>query len=164
MTLMNTVNPESVNPAIPCREEASPRSPNRGRRAVVIVMGMILAGVVFSIIGPAFVQGSWWYSYGTDRALDRASQVRVEAIRDEVDADGSAPEAVVWLNAALDPNAHPTDIRTYLLAAQEALKATGDPKLAEAAEELQAIIQMIRPAPLWETTTPRPVPTLEWPW
>ena len=39
MTLMNTVNPEPVNPAIPCREEASPRSPNRGRRAVVIVMG-----------------------------------------------------------------------------------------------------------------------------
>ncbi|MCK4316507.1 MAG: hypothetical protein KAX24_12125, partial [Anaerolineae bacterium] len=145
-------------------EEPRPSIPGRGRRILVIVMGMIVAGVVLSIIGLTFAQGSWWYTYGTDQALDHETRARVEAIRDEVDAGGSAPEAVVWLNAALDPNAHPTDIRTYLLAAQEALKATGDPKLAEAAEELQAIIQMIRPVPLWETTTPRPVSTLEWPW
>ena len=156
MTLISAMKPEL--------EEAAPRGLGRGWRVGVIILGVILAGVACVIIGLAFVQGSWWYSYGTDRALDQASLVRVEAIRDEVDAGGSAPEAVVWLNAALDPNAHPTDIRTYLLAAQEALKATGDPKLAEAAEELQAIIQMIRPVPLWETTTPRPVPTLEWPW
>ena len=156
MTLISAVEPEL--------EEAAPRGLGRGRRVGVIVLGVILVGAACVIIGLALVQGSWWYSYGTDRALDRASLVRVEAIRDEVDAGGSAPEAVVWLNAALDPNAHPTDIRTYLLAAQEALKATGDPKLAEAAEELQAIIQMIRPVPLWETTTPRPVSTLEWPW
>ena len=156
MTLISAMKPEL--------EEAAPRGLGRGRRVGVIVLGVILVGAACVIIGLAFVQGSWWYSYGTDRALDRASLVRVEAIRDEVDAGGSAPEAVVWLNAALDSNAHPTDMRTYLLAAQEALRATGDPKLAEAAGELQAIIQMIRPVPLWETTTPRPVPTLEWPW
>ncbi len=156
MTLISAMKPEL--------EEAAPRGLGRGRRVGVIVLGVILVGAACVIIGLAFVQGSWWYSYGTDRALDQASLVRVEAIRDEVDAGGSVPEAVVWLNAALDPNAHPTDIRTYLLAAQEALKATGDPKLAEVAEELQAIIQMIRPAPLWETTTPRLVSTLEWPW
>ena len=34
---------------------------------------------------------------------------------------------------------------------------------AEAVEELRVIIQTIRPAPLWETTTPRPEVTLEWP-
>jgi len=145
-------------------EETRPLIPGRGRRIFVIVLGVILVGVACAIIGLAFAQGSWWYSYGTDQALDRASLARVEEIRDDVDAGGSAPEAVMWLNAALDHNVHPTDMRTHLLAAQEALEATGDPKLAEAAKELQAIIQMIRPVPLWETTTPRPVSTLELPW
>jgi hypothetical protein len=127
-------------------------------------MGMILAGVSFIVIGLTFAQGSWWYTYGTDRALDRTSRARVEAIRDEVDASGAMPEVVTWLDAALNPNAHPTDVRTCLVAAQEALETTGDPRLAQAARELWAVIQAIRPAPLWETPTPRPEVTLEWPW
>jgi hypothetical protein len=126
-------------------------------------MGMIVAGVTFAVIGMTFVQGSWWYSYGTDRALDHASRARVEAIRDQVDARGGKVQVVTWLNAALDPNAHPTDVRNRLITAQEALQATDDPELAQAVRELRAVIQMIQSAPLWETTTPRPAPTLEWP-
>lgn len=145
-------------------EGTSQRSTGRGRRVSVIILGVILAGVACGIISLAFVQGSWWYSYGTDRALDHESRALVEAIRDDVDSSGAAPEAVPWLNAALDPNAHPTDVRTYLLTAQEALEAADDPKWAEAVGELRAIIQTIRPAPLWETTTPHPMSTLEWSW
>ncbi len=145
-------------------EEARPHGPGRARRIGIVVLGVILAGVACVIIGLAFVQGSWWYSYGTDRTLDHESRARVEAMREEMGGSGAPPEAVKWLNAALDPNAHPTDVRTYLLTAQEVLEATDDPKLAEAVRELQAIIQAIRPTPLWETTTSRPVPTLEWPW
>ncbi len=155
MSLVSAVEPEL--------EEATPRSPGWGRHVGVIVLGAILALAACGVIGVAFVQGSWWYSYGTDRALDRESQARVEAIRDEVDASGVAPEAAMWLDAALDPNTDPTTVRTHLLSAQEILEAAGDPKLAGAVKELRAIIQTIRPVPLWETTTPRPVPTLEWP-
>ncbi|MBL7064144.1 MAG: hypothetical protein ISS49_08065 [Anaerolineae bacterium] len=145
-------------------EGTSQRSPGRGRRVGVIILGVILAGVTCGIIGLAFVQGSWWYSYGSDHALDRETRARVEAIRDDVDSSGAAPEAVPWLNAALGPNAHPTDVRTYLLTAQKALEAADDPKWAEAVGELRAIIQTIRPAPLWETITPHPMSTLEWSW
>ncbi len=144
--------------------ETTPRSSGRGRRAVVIVMGMILVGVTLTIIGLAFTEGSWWYSYMTDQALSRESRARVEAIRDEVDASGAMPEVVTWLDAALDPNADPTTVRNYLITAKEAMRKADDPRLTEAAGELQAIIQTIRSAPLWKTTTPRPAPTLEWPW
>jgi len=144
-------------------EETEPRSPGRWRRIGVVALGVLLAAVACTIIGLTFVQGSWWYTYGTDRALDDASRARVEAIRDEVDASGDVPGVATWLDAALDPNTHPTDVRAYLLAAQEALQASGAPQWAGAVEELRAIIQTIRPAPLWETTTPRPMPTLEWP-
>jgi len=116
-------------------------------------------------MGVALAQGSWWYSYGTDRPLDDESRERVEAIRDEVEANGAEPEAVAWLNAALEPNAHPTDIRAYLLAAQEMLETAGDPQLAEAVRELQAIIETIRPPNfrMEMRVTPYPVSTLEWP-
>lgn len=145
-------------------KEASPRRLGRGQRIAVVVLGIILAGAACVIIGLAFVQGSWWYSYMTDQALDYESRARVEAIRDEVDASGTAPEAVMWLNAALESNADPTTVRSHLLAAQEVLEAAGDPKLAEAVRELQEIIQTIRPRHFGMTTTPRPAPTLEWPW
>lgn len=145
-------------------EETRPSIPGRGRRIVVIVMGMIVAGVVLSIIGLTFTRGSWWYTYGTDQALDHETRARVEAIRDEVDASGAFPEVVAWLNGALDADAHPTDVRTCLLTAQVTLEAAGDPMWAEALGELRVIIQTIRPGSLWETTTPYPVSTLEWPW
>jgi len=145
-------------------EEANSRCLGWGRRAGISVLGVILAGVVCAIIGLAFVQGSWWYSYGTDRPLDHESLAHVEMIRDEVDASGAAPGAVVWLDVALEPDAHPTDVRARLLTAQEALEAAGDPKLAEATKELRAIIKTIRSPCTRKTATPRPMPTLEWPW
>jgi hypothetical protein len=75
---------------------------------------------------------------------------------------------------ALDPNADGTSVLAYLRAAQKALEAAADPKLAEAVKELQAIIQTMRPIrirgmaiPLPTLTlarpSPLPVPTLEWP-
>ena len=116
-----------------------------------------------TIISLAFVQGSWWYAYGTDRDLDNKSRARVEAIRDEVDASGAAPKAVMWLNAALELDTHPSDVRTYLLAALEMLEAADDQKLAKAANELRAIIETIR-QPYFERVieiTPYSVPTSE---
>lgn len=82
-------------------EETEPRRPGRGRRPStgsgqrigVVVRGVILAGAVCTIIGLTFVQGSWWYTDGSDRALNGESRARVEAIRDEVDASGDVP---VW--------------------------------------------------------------------
>jgi hypothetical protein len=133
-------------------EGAEPRRLGWQRRVVVIALGAILATMACGIVGIAFVQSTPWYSYGTDRALDRASRAHVEAIRHEVDATGMAAEAVTWLDAALDPQVDPTTVRTYLLAAQEKLRASDDPVLAGAAQELQAIIHAIRPAPLWETS------------
>jgi hypothetical protein len=145
-------------------EEAGPRRMEPGRRIGVIVLGAILATVACGIIGVAFVQGSWWYSDGTDRALDRESRARVEEVRGTVDASGLAPEAVTSLNAALDRNADPTEVRTCLLTAQELLAASGDPELAQAAWELGEVIQAIRAAPAskW-TATPPSAPKLEWP-
>jgi len=145
-------------------EVASPRHPMRGRRGVVVVLGAILAAVTCTIIGAALVQGSWWYSYGTDRGLSRQSRARVEAIRDEMDASGIVPEAVTRLDAALDPHADPTTVRAYLLAAQEVLGAADDPELARCVGELRAVIATIRSSHVFVPTTPRPVPTLEWPW
>jgi hypothetical protein len=145
-------------------EEASPLRLQAARRIGVAVLGVTLAALACGIIGVAFVQGSWWYTYGTDRALERESRVCVERIRDAVDVGGEAPEAVMWLNAALDPSADPTAVRTYLLAAQEVLAAADDPELAQAASELQGVMQAIRPVPVSsKTAIPRPVPTLEWP-
>jgi hypothetical protein len=145
-------------------EGVEPHRPMHGRRVAVIVLGAILAAVACGIIGVALVQGSWWYSDGTDRALSDESRARVEAIRDEVDATGVAPEAVTRLDAALDPDADPTAVRTYLLAAQEALVVADDPGLAHSVGELQTVIETIRPSRVFATITPLPIPTLEWPW
>lgn len=184
MTLASAVNPKSVHPANPRQqegnltsvgelefEEARPHRPGRVRRVGVIALGAILVAAACAIVGLAFVQGSWWYSCMTDRALDHASRARAEAIRDAVDASGAAPEAVVWLDRALDPHVDPTTVRAYLITAREAMKAADDPRLIEAAQDLQVIIQTIRPSAsrmrpsdFTETTAPHPVPTLEWPW
>ena len=150
-------------------EETEPRSPGQGRRIAIVALGVILAGAACTIISLAFVQGSWWYNYAGDQTLDHESRARVEAIRDEVDTSGRAPRAVMWLNAALDPNADLTAVEAYLLSAQEVLETADDPQLAEAAEDLQVIIETMqspkaRPPDFKATITPYPVPTLEWPW
>jgi hypothetical protein len=140
-------------------EEATPRGPGRVWRIIVPVLAVVLTVAACGIIGMAFVQGSWWYSYGTDQALDYKSRSQIEAIVDDLEASGAAPEALTWLNAALEPNADSSAIRAYLASAQEALEETGDPEFAEAARELETIIESIRPTDL----EPYPPPTLEWP-
>ncbi len=132
------------------------------------MLAVLLAVAAITVIALAFAQGSWWYAYGTDRALDRESRARVEAMRDEVEGIGAADQAVVWLNAALEPNTHPTDVRNYLLASLGMLEAADDPRLAEAVEELRAVIETIRPtvkSPFYleTTSTPYSAPTLERP-
>jgi hypothetical protein len=183
MAIIGAVNPGAVNAANSCSQqeyppaledaeapqfidsqsEASPRSPSWGRRAVVVVMGMVVAGVALTVIGATFMQGTWWYSYPGDQALDHEFRVRLEALRDEVDANGAVPQVVTWLNAALDPNTDPTAVRNYLLTAQEALRATADPRLVEVASELQVILRAVRPVSPSEVITPCPIPTIEWP-
>lgn len=138
-------------------KKSSPHRLGRGWRVGVIVLGMILIGATCGIIGLAFVQGSWWYTYGTDRPLDQETRARVEAIRDEVDTSGLATEAVMWLDAAMEPNADPTAVRFRLIEAQEILEAVDDLELTEATKELRAIIQTTRSATLNETVTPRTV-------
>jgi len=155
------VSPASMEELVP--GETGPRPWGRGWRTGIIMLGAVLAAVACAIIGLAFVQGSWWYSYGTDRALDRESRARIEAIRDELSARGVVPDAVAWLDAALRPDAHPSDTRAYLLSAQEVLKAADDPQLTEVAIELRAIIRTVQQYPQKYTATPRPMPTLEWP-
>ncbi|MFQ6101971.1 MAG: hypothetical protein ACE5OS_12170 [Anaerolineae bacterium] len=145
-------------------EEVSPRAvgrgrrpePAEGRRIGVTVLGVILAAVACGVAGAAFMRGSWWYPYGTDRALDDESLACLERMRDEV---------AMWLDAALEPHTHPTDVRAYLIAAQEALGVADDPKLAEAVEELQVVIETIRPTYFKRVIeiTPYPATTLEWP-
>jgi hypothetical protein len=181
MTLTSAVNPNAVNFTQPENAEewefyededeweewdedegeTRPYNPSQGRRAVVIVMGVIAALIILSLVAMAFTQGSWWYYYPGDQPLDRESLTRLEAVRDRIDAHGAVPKVVSWLNAALDPSTDPTTVRNHLLMAQEALNATGDPTLVEAAGELRVIMQAIRPASPVETITPSPLPTLE---
>ncbi|HEY72603.1 MAG: hypothetical protein B6I35_12380 [Anaerolineaceae bacterium 4572_32.2] len=130
--------------------------------------GDVSGHAAIGIIVLPFAQGSWWYAYGTDQELDSEARARVEAILDEVKASGMAPKSVMWLSAALEPDTHPTDVRIYLIAAREELEASGNPSLIEAAQELQAVIELIRPTvkqpfSLEATSTLHPVPTLDWP-
>jgi hypothetical protein len=145
----------------PAVEGAVPYRPGYGRRFLVILMAMLLGVAIFGILGLTLVQGSWWYSYGTDLPLDAESRSRIEAILDEVEASGAAPQAAAWLGAAL-ADVHPSDARVHLITAQEALKATGDPKFTEAAKELREIIGRMQSSNLDATTTPYS-PTLKWP-
>jgi hypothetical protein len=144
-------------------EEASPHSPGLGWRIGLIALGVILAGVACGFIVVALGQSTWAISDMTDPGLSSESRSRLEAIRDEVDAIGTAPEAVGWMNDALDPNADGTSVLAYLRAAQKALEAADDPKLAGAARELGEIIQTMRPIHVRKTGTPFSAPTLEWP-
>lgn len=144
--------------------KVSLRHPQRERRLIVVVLGAMLITVACAVLGMAFVQGSSWHYYGTDRALGRQARARVEAIRDAAAVGGRAPEVVTWLDGALDPGTDATTVRLYLLAAQEMLKTSGDPRLAEAAEALQAVMETIRVSSFSAPTLPYPAPTLEWPW
>jgi len=147
--------------------EPTPPGARLGRRGVVIALGTILATLALGMMGVALGQGSWWYPHEADRALDSRSRARVEAIRDQVEAKGTAPEAETWLDTALEPETHPTDVRACLLEAQEILDATGDPKLAEAARELGAVVETMRSITIQTlefrgTPTPYSPPTLDW--
>jgi len=155
MTLTSAEEPEF--------QETSLRRPGLGWRFGLIALGVVLAVVACGIVGVALGQSTWAISDMTDPGLNHESRSRLETLRDEVDARGTAPEAVEWLGDALDPNADGTSVLAYLRAAQKALEAADDPKLAEAARELRAIIQTMRPIPIRETATPPPVYTLEWP-
>jgi hypothetical protein len=181
MTLLSAVNPTPVDPdawsphdALPPQptgppdaeapelEGARPRGSGRGRRIAVAALSLILVGTALVTISLAFAQGSWWYTYEADQALDHATRAQIEAIRDQVDASALAPEALRWLNAALFAP-HPTDVRNHLITAREILRATDDPDMVQAAEELGAILGRIRSAPLWEPTSSPPLPALERP-
>jgi hypothetical protein len=155
MTLTNAQEPEF--------EEASPRSPGLGWRIGIMALGVILAVVACGTIAVALGQSTWAISNIADPGLNPEARSRLEVLRDKVDAEGTAPEAVGWMNDALDPNADGTSVLAYLRAAQKALEAADDPKLAEAVKELKAIFQIMRPTPIRKTTTPRPMLTLEWP-
>jgi hypothetical protein len=140
-----------------------PRSPGLGWRIVIVALGVILIVVAWGIIVVALGQSTWAISDMSDPGLSPESRSHLEALREEVDAVGTAPEAVGWIGDALDPNADGTSVLAYLRAAQKALEAAADPKLAEAVRELRAIIQTMRPIPSRQTATPPPVYTLEWP-
>jgi hypothetical protein len=158
MTLINAEEPEF--------EEASPRSLGLGWRIVIVALGAVLIVVACGIIVVALGQSTWAITDLSDPGLSPESRSRLEALREEVDAVGTAPEAVEWMGDALDPNADGTSVLAYLRAAQKALEAADDPKLAEAVGELREIIQTMRPIPIRQTATPIPVfplPTLEWP-
>jgi hypothetical protein len=155
MTLTHVEEPEF--------EEANPRNLELGWRVCIIALGVIVAIVACGTIVVILGQSTWAISSMTDRDLNHESRSRLEAIRDEVDAIGTAPDAVVLLSDALDPGADGTSVMAYLRAAQKALEAADDPRLAKAKSELQDLIQTMRPAPLRGTATPFPVPTLEWP-
>jgi hypothetical protein len=153
---VEVLEPDGYDPSL--------RIPTWGRRAIVIVMGLILIGVAASVLVMTYLEGSWWYTYESDQALDAAARARVVAVRDEVNALGDMPEVVAWLNVALNPDAHPTDVRTSLMVAQQALQEAGDPHLMEAVFELREVIQSIRGDSLKPTTADEFEPKLAWPW
>jgi hypothetical protein len=169
MSLIDTQEPGDTQYPIDAQQEmafdpSGPRPSRRGRRIVVAIVGLILAGAACIVMGLAFVQGSWWHHYGY-QDLSPESLSRVKVIRDAVDASGQAPEAIKFLEAALDPNADSTAVWLHIVSAQEILEASDDPKLIEAAKELEEIAQTIRrTGPFVPKSTPRPTQALEWPW
>lgn len=142
---MALIDDEQTQPVEQVQPEVRPHGAGRGRHTLVIVLGALVAAVALIVLGATFVRGSGWHLYFTDRPLDAQSRARVEAIRDEVEASGKAPEAVRSLDAALVSGADATAVRLHLVNAQESLEATGDTDLERAAQELRAIILEIRP-------------------
>ena len=142
--------------------EARSRGSGRARRVGIIVLGTILVVALCVVVAVGFVESSWWYFQMGDRPLTNDCRAHVKAVRDEVAADGAAPDAVAWLDAALGSNSDPTAVRAYLLSAQETLEAAGDPALTRAAEEIEAIILTLQAGGSSREDTPYPVPTLVW--
>ncbi|RLC68016.1 MAG: hypothetical protein DRI48_00725 [Chloroflexi bacterium] len=140
----------------------------RNRRVIVILLAVTLGGVALTLMGLAFVRGSWWYSYGTDQPLDHRDRARLEAIRDQLDDSGKMPDVVAWLDAALVPNADPSEVRYRLTAAWETLRGADDPALTGVVQDLRAIISAVQGGTIPYVATPTPVPTIdvsaiEWP-
>ena len=120
MSVTSIVNPTFFSPAesyqqedspailtdveAPEVEEAVPYRPGYGRRVIVILMAMLLGAAIFAILGLTLVQGSWWYSYGTDLPLDNESRLRVEAILDFVLASLVLVSTLVILAPRRDTN------------------------------------------------------------
>jgi len=139
--------------------------PGGARHIVANALGLILVAVVLVAVAVAFEGSSWWYHDLGDRPLDDESRTSLQAVRDEVAAAGAAPEAVMWLDAALDTDADPSALRDYLLAAQEALEAAADPVADRAAQQLTVTIERIdaRGSSIVDTTgAPYALPTLPW--
>lgn len=134
---------------------------SRGRRTAVFIVGAVLVMVVGGILAAAFLQGSWWYSEGTDQPLDQENRARIEAVRATVAAQGTFPDAVTSLDTALDPTLDPSTARLYLMAAQEVLQEANDAALSESVQELQAAIDSIRPPSALERITPPPLPAID---
>jgi len=149
---------EQTQPVEQAQPEVRPRTTGRGRRTLVVALGVLVATAALIVLGVTLARGSGWHFYFSDRPLDADSRARVEAIRDEVEAGGKAPEALRSLDAALAPGTDATAVRLHLVNAQEALEATGDADLTRAAQELREIILEIRPelTPEWspEAATP----------
>lgn len=92
-------------------EDSRSRAARRWRRTVVLVLALLVGVVACGIVSPAFVRGSWWYSYGTDHPLDDQARFELRAIRDRVESTGTAPDTVTRMGAALDPRNDPSDVR-----------------------------------------------------
>ena len=100
---------------------AKQSTPTRGRRTVVILLGVILATAVCSIVGATLIRGTWWYSYPTDHPLDEESLALLESLTGQLDSSIAAGGAIAWLNAAADPNADPSAVWAYLIEAKSIL-------------------------------------------
>ncbi len=139
-------------------EPGVPGARSRWRRAVVYVLGGILLIALVGVVIAGFVEGSWWYTYSSDRALDTAARARLQNVRDDLGEGDLAPEAAVWLDAALAPRAHPTDVRLYLLTAREIIQSTGDPGAPDLVGQLDQVLGAIQTQPEATSGVPTLVP------
>jgi len=139
-----------------------PREARRGRRVAVILATAALVIVISVIVGATFLQGSWWYSDPTDLPLDAAARARLASIQETLESSHDALEAVALLELALTPGTDPSTVRGYLMEAQQALEATGEPELATLITDLRSIIIDMRPQGQ-ESTRPSFTPELDGP-
>ena len=140
--------------------ETRPRGMGRARRCSVIALGTILVVGACSILSAALAQSTWGHANLGDRPLNEKTRETIRTVQGQLKDQGIAPQAVTWLDAALDPQTHPSAARLYLLLAQDALEPTTDAGQIEAATRLRTIAQMIRSdfdaerPPRWSTPIP----------